>query len=602
MKAVRTKNGAMKHFFYLLKRSLKFSYQARNKLSIVISILGFGMALVPMFVSQILRQFTNSVYALYSGQDDNLRKPMVLLGILGCLYIIQTIYTALTNYYSREDTIRIHTFLKEYVMRCACTIQYKYIDGYDGFRERVEAIKTHTGEQVAKSMQQITVCLQKTVTFISLLLLLSSINLGIVLILIIATIPAILLSYFQKDEEYRQNTKRIKDGAFMMHYYNENVQPEPMNEVRFFGLTEYIKGKWRTAGEKFITKKNVITRKYVVYNCIADFLRNGVFIIVLIIVGRDIFNNPSLGLGVFLMVMTCASQFQNVGAELFSTVVQIVGNMRYMEDFFSFEKMDKDMSSNNKGIVSNPNIKFSHVYFSYPNSEHKILKDINIQIPFGQKVAIVGENGSGKSTFVNLLCGMYDSFEGDIYINDLSIKQHISEIRETISVAFQDFGRYEDTIRYNVKVSDMNKKMSDDEIINAIERAGGKTMLLKQEHGLDEVLGTFAEKTKDVSGGEWQKIALARTIYRDKGHILILDEPTAALDPLAEAELYKNFMEVTGDRTTLLISHRLGFSNFIDRILVFHQGKIVEDGTHEELLAKKGYYAKMFEAQAQWYN
>ena len=138
--------------------------------------------------------------------------------------------------------------------------------------------------------------------------------------------------------------------------------------------------------------------------------------------------------------------------------------------------------------------------------------------------------------------------------------------------------------------------------MQVMKKAGAYNILSKCADGIDEVLGTFSDKGNNLSGGEWQKIALARTLYREKSQIVILDEPTAALDPVAEAELYRNFADITEGRTTLLISHRLGFASFIDRILVFRDGRIVEDGTHEELLAKRGYYAEMYEAQAQWYQ
>jgi len=587
---------------WIIARALKLSCQARKKASIIISILGLGMALVPMLISRILKEFTNGVYSVYTGDVDKLRYTLILWGILVILYIAQASYISVANYYNKADSISIHTFLREHIMRCACKVQYKYINNYDDFREKVEAIKARSGELVAQSMQQIIGCIQKFIAFISLLLLLLEVDIWIVLALIVATIPAILLAYYQKDEEYIQHSMQIKDRAFMMHYFNENVQPEPMNEVRFLGLSEYIKKKWKTAGDKFVLEKNAMTKKHVIYNSIADFFRNGVFIVVLIIIWKQIFTNPSVGLGLFLMVMTSASQFQKVATELFVVTAQIIGNIRYMEDFFSLEDLDKEAEKKNLAMIEKPDIVFSNVNFSYPNSTYQVLKDINISIPFGQKVAIVGENGSGKSTFVNLLCGMYDSFSGDICLNGKSIKENVADVREILSVAFQDFGRYEDTIRYNVKVSDLNKNTSDEEIIKLLKEAGAYDVLLKQNKGLDEVLGTFSEKTNNLSGGEWQKIALARAMYRDKAQIAILDEPTAALDPLAESELYRNFANVTSNKTALLISHRLGFSSFIDRILVFHKGSIVEDGTHEELMKKNGYYAEMFKAQAQWYN
>ena len=242
------------------------------------------------------------------------------------------------------------------------------------------------------------------------------------------------------------------------------------------------------------------------------------------------------------------------------------------------------------------------VTFSYPGSAAPVLKDVSVTVREGEKVAIVGRNGSGKSTFVNLLCGLYEPQEGSVSIAGNEVSADPRAARESLSAVFQNFGRYEDTIRFNVVISDARRASDDGEIMSLLEKAGAADFVRARSHGLDEVIGSYAEGGNNLSGGQWQRIAIARAAYRSGARIMLLDEPTSALDPMAEATIYRNFADLVGGRTALLISHRLGIAAVVDRVLVFDDGRIVEDGSPDELLAAGGLYAKLYESQAQWYR
>lgn len=593
---------SLKNAIILLGKALGLSYRVRTKASIAVSLIGFVAALLPSLISRSLQGFTDSMYTLYMEGVPALRTALILFGILVALYTGQAVYDSLSAYYNRVDAIHIHTFLREQLIRISCRVQYKYIDNYDNFKERSEFIKTNTGELLANSIQQILVVLQSIITFVSLLVLIWQVDWMIVVVLLVTTVPSVILAYLQKDDDYRRRTKWMKEGALMIHYYWDGTRQNRMNEVRFQGLHDYIRRKWRDMGDRFIAAKNAMTKKHVLYNSIADILRNGVYVFVLIVVGLKIFDDPSVGLGMFMLVMTGASQFQKVATTIFVSSAQIIGNVKYFEEFFAFYDLEMDEADEHAKPIENPDITFRDVSFAYPNTDHEVLHNINVTIPYGQKVAIVGENGSGKSTFVNLLCGMYNSYRGEIKVGGKSLVENVSAVRETLAVVFQDFGKYEDSIRYNIKVSDLAKEATDEEILALTKVTGAYDAIKARPAGLDEQVGTFAEQASNFSGGEWQKVALTRALYRDQANIVILDEPTAALDPMAEATLYRNFTPMTGPRTTLMISHRLGFTSFIDRILVFDNGFIVEDGTHEELMKLNGHYAKMYRAQSQWYQ
>ena len=248
------------------------------------------------------------------------------------------------------------------------------------------------------------------------------------------------------------------------------------------------------------------------------------------------------------------------------------------------------------------NIVFENVSFEYPDDHNIVFTGLDLNIRHGEKVAIVGENGSGKTTFINLLLGLYAPQEGTIMIGNLPLAEHVRSCRKNMSAIFQNFGKYEATIRQNIVISDLDRPEDDRGLLELMEKAGAGALLENQENGLDEMVGSLSDQGNNLSGGQWQRLAITRAAYRENAKIMILDEPTAALDPLTEAELYRNFAKIVAGRTTLFVSHRLGVSKIVDRILVFQDGRIAEDGSHEELMRKNGLYAKMYHAQAQWYN
>lgn len=246
-------------------------------------------------------------------------------------------------------------------------------------------------------------------------------------------------------------------------------------------------------------------------------------------------------------------------------------------------------------------VEFHNVSFRYPNTDHDVLKRVNIKFKVGEKLAVVGMNGSGKTTFIKLLCRLYDPTEGEILLNGVDIRKYnYDEYRSIFSMVFQDFQLFSFSLGQNVAASvnyDANR------VKTCLEKAGFGNRLKKMPQGLDTCLyKDFEENGVEISGGEAQKIALARALYKDAPFI-VLDEPTAALDPVAEAEVYSKFNKIVGDKTTIYISHRLSSCRFCDEIAVFDNGQIVQQGSHDELVAdENGKYHELWHAQAQYYT
>jgi ABC-type multidrug transport system fused ATPase/permease subunit len=583
-------------------KALRISIREKSAASVIVSILGFPMAFLPMLISVTLRRFSDGVQAIHGAGAAAVSQVLGVFALLSAYYIIQLVYQSVSNYFKQLDSLRIERYMRERILRCTCDVKYKYIENYDDFKDKIQFINTDAGSRVANCMQVIVAWVQSIVTFISIIVVLLGIDAWIVAILCAACIPAVVLAYYQKDEEYFHKTLFVKEWLMATSYFFEATWQNSINEVRFFGIYPFLKKKWRDMNNSYIQKKNKLTRKHVLYNSLADIFRSGVYVFILLITARRIFDNPALGIGAFMLVFTMAGQLQDVTAKIFVPAAQFVSDIAYMRDFFYLDELEYEKRDKNAEPRGQFDVEFQNVSFTYPNTEREVLHNLNVHIKEGEKVAIVGENGSGKSTFVSLLCALHEPDMGAVTMGGENIHSNLSATRRTLSAVFQDFAKYEASIRENIMVSDSGRVTDDTGLRALCERTGAWEFIESQPDGIDEVVGSFSPSGNNLSGGQWQKVALTRCVYRGDARIMVLDEPTAALDPIAEAELYRSFADLTGDRTTILISHRLGITQLVDRILVFDDGKIVEDGTHSELLVADGLYAKMYRAQAQWYE
>ena len=247
-------------------------------------------------------------------------------------------------------------------------------------------------------------------------------------------------------------------------------------------------------------------------------------------------------------------------------------------------------------------IEVKSVSFTYPGTERKVLKDVSFQVGPGESVALVGQNGAGKTTLVKLLCRLYDPTHGAIYLDGADLREHdLGNLRENITAIFQDYARFHLTAAQNIGIANLERMEDRAEVKRAAEQGGADEVIARLPMGYDNQLGREFEEGAELSIGEWQKLALARAFFRD-AQILILDEPTAALDVQAEYEVYERFKELTEGRSTILISHRFSTVRMADRIVVLEDGAIIEEGSHAQLMAQGGMYADLYSKQASWYR
>lgn len=314
-----------------------------------------------------------------------------------------------------------------------------------------------------------------------------------------------------------------------------------------------------------------------------------------------------LSIGQFTLIFQQSLNLVFSAEEILNQYSSIEARNKYLDKFFDFFETKRTIISppHPTSLPDKPipqTIEFREVSFRYPGTKRNILKNFNLTINSGEKVALVGENGAGKTTIIKLILRFHDVTEGEVLINGINIKDIRLDLwHEQVGALFQDFIKYQFTFKENVYLGDSSKSNQEKFLKQAIHKSGADKYFAILPNGIDQVLGKMFDSGIDLSGGQWQKLALARAFYRD-APILILDEPTSAIDAKAEYEIFQNVQKLQHDKTVVIISHRFSTVRQAGRILVLDKGKIIEEGNHETLMGNKGLYSELFEIQARGYK
>lgn len=383
------------------------------------------------------------------------------------------------------------------------------------------------------------------------------------------------------------------------------VQPAKTKEIRAYVLADYLLGRHRELSEGLFAQRERMYRLGTRVSLLTGLLTGTILALAYVFVAvQGVAGNIGPG-GVVLVIGAFTSVSGTLG-QISSTFVAVDQHTTFLEDYFSFLAIEPlvPVPAAPRTLPSGPirRIEFDEVTFKYPGGTEPAVAGLSLQVNSGELLALVGENGAGKSTLVKLLLRFYDPDHGSVRVGDIDLRELTPEaLRGRIGVLFQDYASYELSVRENVVMGRPDGKVDDARVLEALRDSRSEWLVKKMPKGLDSKVGRLFEGGHDLSGGEWQRIALARIMYRN-ADIWILDEPTSSLDPEAEAGIFAELKENLKGRIGIVISHRFSTVRIADRIAVVADGRITELGSHEELLEARGRYARLFELQAAGYR
>ena len=422
------------------------------------------------------------------------------------------------------------------------------------------------------------------------------------LVLLLVVISAIVFFITNKTKEFelKNSTEYVNKEREKNYFYDVMSDFSYGKDIRAYKIQDYLISKYDDICKKLINVKKRINIVYMFGDASINLLKTvgiiisyGVFII-------D-FSKTKISAGDFFLYTNSAIIFSTMLVQLYEIVSDIMMQSHYIDDYRQYMELEEYESDSGEQIDSIRSIEFINVSFKYPNSDKMILKNVSFKITGSEKIALVGLNGAGKTTLVKLICGFYKPTSGKILINDIEVEK-ISKHSyiKCISALFQDYNLFSFSINENI--SGMDSEESKQKTKEVVEELGIYDWIKKLPKELDTtIFRIIDEEGVNLSGGQSQKVALARTMYK-RANVILLDEPTAALDAIAEEQLYKEFNELVKDRMVIFISHRLSSTRFCDRIISIEDGGISEIGSHECLMEQKGRYYQLFKLQAEKYD
>jgi len=565
------------------------------------------VAFAPLGIAAVAAWIVNGIQGRIMGQD--LRPHfwwMVALEVIlavtmaALLRVIDYLDSVLADRYTHYVSIR--------VMDQASKLDLTtYEDPI--FYDRLERARVQATDRLAM-IQQMGRLLQQSVTTLAFTGLLLRSSPWLLLLMAAGVFPSFLGETHYAFLGYAKNFRQTPAKRQMDYLRQVAGSREGAKELKVFGLSGFLTGRFRQISQRIYEENVALSRRKLFWGgSLALVGTLGYYGSYAFVIWRAL--HGAYNIGIFTLLTTAIQQASSNLQQAFSTASGIADQALFLTDLIAFFEMKPTLRSKPDALPAPRPIRagfeFRNVSFSYPGTDRYVLRDFNFVFVPGERIALIGENGEGKTTVVKLITRLYDVTEGQILLDGVDLRDYsIEDLHHEIGVIFQDFMRYEMTARENIVVGRVDGNGSLESIrLACIEEAARKSqasqVIRKLPERYDQMLGRRFEGGVDLSAGEWQRIALARAYLRD-AQLLILDEPTAALDAKSELQAFERFAELTAGKMALLISHRFSTVRMADRIVVLEGGKLVEEGTHAQLLASGGRYATMFEMQAASYR
>lgn len=595
-------NSRLKRYnsiFFSLYKNLLFLNRIAPKLSIINIFVNTILGILPFLIIYLIKKLIDSIskISMLFDKSEAYQIIVFLLVFTGLIFIIQSILSILGSEtrtrLSQSISIRIYDLLhKKY-----STLDIAYLEDSNQ-QDKIHRAVQEAGFRPMKMENEFLSFFQSITSSVIIAIMLFSIHWALFFLLFIAIIPGFILRLKYALKQYKINVENSKNER-EMNYYNRILTGVSFyKELRLFDLEVFFSKRFNNIQSVLHKKKNLIMRR----QAIADiFAQSFAIAVIFISFGYITYLkiNGDLMIGTVVLFFLVIQKGFSVMKDFFQSIAGLINDNVYLNDFFDFLNLpqSQNIHKNKKKIVSiKDKITIDNVFFQYPSSQRNALNSVSMTIPKGKTVALVGANGSGKTTLVKLLCGFYSPDSGRILFDDVNIAEYnISDIRTQVTAVFQDFALYNLTAKENIYMGNIQKEISDFEIKQAAKDTGIDKVIENLPNGYENVLGNLFEKGEELSIGQWQKLAIAKAFYRD-APILIMDEPSSALDAETELQILNNLKLLAKNKTTLIISHRFSTIQWVDLIYVLDEGKVVESGNHEFLMSLKGKYYSLFQA------
>ncbi len=526
-----------------------------------------------------------------------------LVGSEMALAVFIGILTRAVDYFDSLLADRYTHHVSVEVMRKAAALDVTVYED-PVFYDRLERARVQATDRLAM-IQQMGRLIQQAVTAFAFSAVLIRYSPLLLLLLVAGVIPAFLGESHFAFLTYAKNFRQTPLRRQMDYLRQVGGSKEAAKELKLFNLSSYLTERFSVLSQKIYEENVSLNRRRLFWGGVLAIVGQlGYYAAYGLSIYRTIEGRYTIG--DLTLITTAIMQAMSNIQQLFSTASGVADQALFLTDLLAFFEMKPHVQSKANGLrAPSPVLRgfeFRNVSFAYPGTSRQVLSNFNFILSPGERVALIGENGQGKTTIVKLITRLYDPTDGQILLDGIDLREYdLDSLHAEIGVIFQDFMRYEMTARENIAVGRIEADHAPEEIEYAADKSLASSVIARLQGGYDQMLGRRFEGGVDLSGGEWQKLALARAYLRD-AQLLILDEPTASLDARSEFEVFERFAELTTDKMALLISHRFSTVRMADRIVVLEGGHLVEEGSHNQLMALGGRYAAMFEMQAASYR
>ena len=588
-----------------LRRALHLVGQSTPNWTIASTALLVVQGILPLLSLYLTKLMVDAVSIGLNATDKAavLGQVMTLIVLAGGVALLGDLCSAIAGFVSDAQSLVVTDYVHSLLHAKSIEVDLQYYENAK-YYDALHLAQAEAPYRPTQILNRLIHMGQSAISLVAIAALLFSLHWGIAATLFAAAVPSLGVQLKYANKLYRKRWEWTPQERRADYFNWMLTSVHYAKEIRLFNLGALFQERFRNLRASIRKEKISLARRSFIAEWASQISATlAVFGACGFIAYQAL--QGVITLGSLVMYFQAFQRGQGLLREMFSSLVSLYGNSLFLSNLYEFLDLKRTIPEpRNPQLFPTPlkiGIQFDRVEFRYPGSTRPLLEDISLTIRAGETIALVGENGAGKTSLIKLLCRLYDPTSGRITVDGIDLRQfQTTDLRREISVVFQDYAHYNLTARENIGFGNVNQLFHDDEIKLAAQKAGADEVIAALPYSYDTILGKQFEEGEELSIGEWQKVALARAFLR-QAQILVLDEPTSALDAIAEHQVFEQFRQLTQGRTAILISHRLSSVKLADRIYVLQEGRIVESGTHNELIHRNGSYAHLFETQAQYY-